>query len=68
MPTEKFDIGVELKLLSLETKIPLESLALQYWGVMKQLGSIEDPKSRNVYAIVCLEEAYFPKQMMDEYD
>ena len=67
MINNKFDVGVELKLLSLDTSISLESLALQYWQTMKQLDQV-DPNSRNVYAIDCLYQAYFPNSMNEEYD
>ena len=54
----KLDVGIELKMLSIDTGIPLEGLIQDYWRKMLETGHLEDPIARETLVVNCIANTY----------
>ena len=52
------DIGLELKIISLDTDIPFSRLASEYWELMQLNPQIKNPIEREMYCINIMELVY----------
>ncbi len=58
MDDYKSDIGIELKMISIDSGVSLDQLALHYWSLMWESQHIEDPKAREILVINCMANNY----------